>query len=167
MPSIGPISAAPTPDLWVGPFDPRTLAAGGAVAPATASKALFYAFTVHAPVTVGHANILVGTQSGNVDLGIYDTAGNRLASTGSTACGDGSAVQTIALTASITLIPGVVYWAAFCADNTSAAFFTSGSLPGFNNPGFLYRTLTSFPLPISVTPVPNTADRLFTVWFTA
>jgi len=165
MSGVGPISAAPAPGLWVGPFTPQN--AVTAVGPATASKALFYGFTVPSAVTVGHASVMVATQSGNVDIGIYDNTGKRLASTGSTACGGAGAVQTIALTAPCTLMPGQVYWAAFCPDTTASSFWTGGSLPGFNVPGYMYRTLTSFPLPLNVTPVTNAPDRLYLIWFSA
>src|SRR5690349_4226388 len=42
-----------------------------------------------------------GTASGNLDMGIYDTSGNRLASTGSTAQAGTNTIQTVALTGSV------------------------------------------------------------------
>lgn len=55
--------------------------------------------------------------AGNIDVGIYDTAGARLGSTGTVAQAGTSTIQTAAFTAAITLTPGRYYMA--MASNTS------------------------------------------------
>src|SRR3990172_5526534 len=52
----------------------------------TAERAMFFPVVVHEPVTVYSMFWINGTTiNGNVDVGVYDTAGHLLVSTGSTA----------------------------------------------------------------------------------
>ena len=156
MSGIGPISNPLPLDLFVGPLDPEQ--ANTPMAADNANSAYLYAFQVHSPLSVSKAYIQAGTQSGNLDLGIYSSvisAGNivctRVASTGSTAWPAGGA--GIAFTAPVTLVPGVRYYAAVAADNTT------GQLRGNSTFGAMLsvaigpsqitgaRQATSFPLP--------------------
>lgn len=91
----------------------------------TANKALYLPFTVPWTIRVSNMEILNGTVvSGNIDLGIYDLAGNRLASNGGTAQSGISSVQSVAMSATVTLPPGT-YYMAFVMDNTTGRIFRS------------------------------------------
>jgi hypothetical protein len=93
-------------------------ASAGAVYPA-ANTAIFVPIMVAEQQIVYHLGVEVTTQSGNLDLGIYDEAGTRLVSAGSTAVA-AAGVQSIDIT-DTTLTPGIFYLAMNC-DNTTAAF---------------------------------------------
>lgn len=115
------ISAPPGVNLFVGPVDPRF-----AWTARTATTALVAAFTVDRPVTVSQARFQVQAQAGNLDFGIY--RGNsspliRLTSTGAFSC-PAVGIATRALTASVTLVPGVRYWAAASSSTGSNAIYT-------------------------------------------
>lgn len=162
MSGIGPISETPGFDLFVGPVDPRV--AGNALTVA-ANTAYLMAFSVSAPVVVTQARIMCAVSSGNVDVGVYDTAGTRLGSTGSTAVGAANVAQTINLTAPVTLVPGRRYFAAIVADNATVTFFgvTATSAVQFA----LSLTATagaSFPLPATIS-VASAGPRFIAVCF--
>jgi hypothetical protein len=137
-------------DLWIGPGNPFGAGQNGA-AP-TANVAYLAAFSVNRSHTVTKARYIVQAQSGNVDIGIYNADGTRLGSTGSTAVGAvGSSGQVINLTAAVTLVPGLLYWAALAADNTTvrwvAHYINSSSLIALAAMGLTQQVATSFPLP--------------------
>jgi hypothetical protein len=161
-----PLYNPPRPNLFIGPLAPY-LITGNTFNVSTASAANLYAFVVDRPITVTAAYVRIGTQSGNIDLGIYDSAGNRLGSTGSTACPAASITVSIALTAATALGVGTFY-AAIAADNTTAAF---GGLLGISTPtvpgqNLMGQVATSFPLPstIALSSGNSIANRLG-IWF--
>lgn len=86
-----------------------------------ANRAIYSAVVVPRPVTVTHLIIYVGTSSGNVDVGIYNEAGTRLVSSGSTATIGGGAANQAFNIADTSLSPGVYFFAMSC-DNTTATF---------------------------------------------
>jgi hypothetical protein len=106
--------------------------------------------------------IYVGTQSGNIDVGFYDTAATRakLVSTGSMAC-PAAGWREIAVTATA-VQQGVSYEMSLACDNTTATFghFNGaqvGQLPtgwwpvqGGAAPKTNPRILSSFPLPATM-----------------
>jgi hypothetical protein len=99
------------------------------------------------------SNILVSitVSSGNLDLGIYDKNGNRVASTGSTAS-PGTGQRKFALSA--TLKPSLnPYYLALAVNNTTIAFnFTNHGTPGSHAnewPESFYFA-SSFPLPATL-----------------
>lgn len=151
-------------NLFVGPVSPLMAASLQSVA--SANDAVFMGFMVVAQATVSVAKIRVGTQSGNVDAGIYDSAGTRLASSGTTACGSGNATQSLPLSAAVTLKPGILYYAAIACDNATATFLTGGGTvtPIEHNPPLNFRSTTSFPLPASVTPATATTRQYAVVF---
>lgn len=127
MPSIGAISATPAPlNLWVGPVDPRlSIDPNFDLRSLSANAGYCHAFQVTRPITVSHVTYMTGSAaSGNIDLGIYadGTGGNRLGSVGGAAVGSAFVVHLLDLTAPVTLVPGVRYWAAWSCDNTTARF---------------------------------------------
>lgn len=99
----------------------NSLMNAGAVWP-SANLAIYAPVMVDYPCTVYQMSIDVVTQSGNVDVGIYDELGNRLVSAGSTAVG-AAGIQLFNIT-DTPLTPGV-YWLAMCCDNITASFMRS------------------------------------------
>lgn len=122
-----------------------------------ANRALFYAVQIDTPITIKEAIIKVGTQSGNVDIGIYDWNGNRIVSKGTTAVG-AAGNQTFDLTASVTgtaspTLEQGTYFMAMACDNTTATFLNSNVFAnqGVNACHGVVQAATSFVLPSSVT----------------
>lgn len=104
----------------------------------------------HTPFT--HANMWIGTPSGNIDIGLYSEDGTRLASTGSVAAA-GTTRQVIALTAAIVAPPGR-YYAAATADNTTlqvSRTFSTTALENLLTTGILNETTGGFGLPATAT----------------
>jgi hypothetical protein len=93
----------------------------GVVWPA-ANRAIYIPFTINKIVTARKIGVRVTTQSGNLDVGLYDVNAVRLISSGSTAVGAANSNQSIDITDTV-LTPGT-YFAAMCVDNTTAAFAT-------------------------------------------
>lgn len=97
----------------------------GAGAWPTANRALYYPFWVEEACLAQKMGVWVTTQSGNLDVGIYDEKGTRLVSMGSTAVG-AAGLQVLDI-ADTWLAPGT-YFAAMCVDTTAAFFERTGSV---------------------------------------
>ena len=96
------------------------------------------------PVTMGGVRLKVSSNSGNVDVGVYDGTFNRLGSSGSVSCpAIGTSTVNFSTPASV-YTPGVHYLA-LSIDNINATFSVSGvdALLG------VYSFPNSFPLPAS------------------
>jgi hypothetical protein len=150
---VARITPAAPLDLYIGPLDPRNQMVLTVVC-AAASAGHFQAFTVNRRVTVSTVYFRVGTQSGNIDFGIYNSAGSRLASTGSFAAPTVGVTKSQALTASLVLEPNVLYYALWSADNVTVAISGISTtqwpvISGYTVKGTLAAGV--FPLPISVT----------------
>lgn len=90
----------------------------------TANLAKYIPFRISQPYQVANAFCLNGaTATGNVDIGIYDADGTRLASTGATALSGTTAIQTIAL--SVLLGPGQFWLAMSCSASTTTFLASS------------------------------------------
>lgn len=114
-------------------------------------------------ITVASVRFRVGTSSGNIDVGIYDSAFNRLWSRGSFACpGAGSAQATIAngSPTSLTLEAGI-YWVALAVDNGTAAF--AGATAALN--GTAKAAASAFPLPATISSPPDNSTCFYLVLF--
>jgi hypothetical protein len=125
---------------------PNSVASSGA-----ANRAWFIAVTVPVPVTMSAIRLDVGTASGNIDVGLYNNSGTRLASSGSVAC-PAAGFATVNFTSSATINPGI-YYLAISVDNNTATFARSG-VEGVVGVNYFD---TAFPLPSSVT-LPGTND---------
>lgn len=140
----------PPPNIIVGPASSQmaNVTTAWTVANACAGTAFF----VSRPVLVSTAYFRVAVQSGNMDIGILDASGNRLASTGSFAV-PGTGARSQALTSSVLLLPGRRYYAVAAVDNTTAA--VSGHSIGIQPapPGYILypKVGSSFPIPASLT----------------
>jgi hypothetical protein len=135
---------------FVSPYDPRIATTA---ASQTANAAFLTAFWVGIETTVTSAIFSVGASSGNCDVGIYDNAGTLLASTGSVA--PGTSIETWPLNTSVTLYPGVKYWAAIAADNNTMTFHgvacTATAVAASPLVAAHVSVATSFPLPATIT----------------
>lgn len=127
-PFIGNNSAAPNSAANVG----------------SSNRAWYKAINVDNYVTVTGIRIGVAATSGNIDVGLYDSGGNKLASSGSVACPTANTKVTVAFTASVDIAPGT-YYLAIVADNTTATFVRAGTDTIM---GLGYED-TAFPLPSS------------------
>lgn len=114
-----------------------------------ANSAVAYPFRMSYPVIAKQLCIYNGSAAGGqVDLGLYDSAFVRLASTGSTGGTGNNLWQFIDIT-DVTLLAGKLYYLAAARDNTTAnrqRFGGNGGAPG----GILTGTLSGasqFPLP--------------------
>ena len=121
----------------------------------TANQAIYVPFVVTQPTTWTRGwwyNGSVGANQGNVAVGIYDEAGNRLATTGAVAAAGDSVVQTAAFSASVFLYPGV-YYVAYepSASGVNATFGYSASLPRGRFAGCYTQAVGSHPLPATAT----------------
>lgn len=136
---VGASTAVQVPwALWV----PDPLFTVGNAVWNIANRGIFLPFTVPTSVTVTTIRISVVTQSGNLDVGIYDESRTKIVSLGSTAVGAvGSQVCNIADTV---LAAGRYYFAMVC-DNVTANFARGIS---FSDPlgRWQYKT-AAFPLP--------------------
>lgn len=93
-----------------------------------------------------------GTPSGNIDVGLYDAAGTRLYSAGSTAQSNASALQSVSPTLNLT---GGLYYIAMAADNITGLIAHMGSSAAALAPALracgVFRQTSAFPLPSTVT----------------
>lgn len=133
---------------WVGM---PTMSATSTTGWLTANAAILVPFTLQQTQTVDRAHFKTSaTQSGNFDIGVYDSTGVRKVSKGSTAQSTltASAVNEVTF-ASTSLNPGEYYLALAC-DNTTGTF----SFSAVNEVSAKYQlqVATSFPLPASLTP---------------
>lgn len=131
------------------------LEAGQTAATLTANQAYLVRVRVAKPLTISTLTFFVGTASGNVDAGIYQSDGTtltRLAAAGSTAAAGASATQTLTLSAPVTLQPGIDYYIAFAADNATVTIarnsVVNSAIPFRGKRALQYAT--SFPLPASL-----------------
>jgi len=132
-------------DVFVGPFHPLGFTQTGAMT--AANFAFLSPFEVHRSIARTGARTYISVQSGNIDIGIYNAAGTRIASTGSIAC-PATGEQTVAFTGSVTLDPGERYYLAFAADNTSVATAIRHGI--INTSGYI--GIGALPLPATLVP---------------
>ena len=119
-------------------------------------------FQVHRPVIVTKAMILVGTQDGNLDIGIYDEDLTLLGSVGGSAClTPGEAQYT--LSAPVNLLPGVLYYSAFVTASGSATFAARSFPYYYAGMGGYYAT--SYPLGTLGAPFGAGASKVVLVVF--
>lgn len=115
-----------------------------------ANRAIFVPIVVHSAFTVAQlfcAN--GGAVSGNVDVGLYDTGGNRIVSSGSTAHAGTGTLQFFNVTD--TPISAGVYYMAMVLDSTSGAI--AGCVPaiGITQAFGVLSMASAFPLPTTAT----------------
>lgn len=173
MPFIRPPAVAaagvilPDPLVVLSPHSPAGPLGGmvgGAIASATypsANLAIFYPVRVTRAFTVAQLFVLNGaTVSGNIDVGIYDSAGTRLVSSGSTAQSGTNAVQ--AFNIADTLLAAGWYYLAVAMDNITGTLQrnTAGSFVMTASLG-IGQQASAFPLPATATIIRAAAGTQF------
>ena len=143
-----PINVEPKQHLIIHSF--RALAGiertGSGTWPVT-NLAIYIPFTVTEQITIKRILVRVGTSSGNIDVGIYDTDGTRRVSSGSTAMAAAYTTQSVDI-ADTALSPGT-YYMAMVVDNITARF---DLIYAQDNMSYGIREETSaFPLPSTAT----------------
>jgi hypothetical protein len=116
-----------------------------------ANRAIFYPFSVFKLIQVQNFFCINGSAvSGNFDIGVYDSAGTKIMSTGSTAQAGTTAIQAVSIAA--TNLPPGQYYMALAADNTTAAFYRMAvGATRYDQFYGLAQMATAFPLPATAT----------------
>ena len=116
----------------------------------TANLALF--IPLYLPESITTTKLFWGNGdvvSGNVDMGIYQTSGTRLASTGSTAQAGTSGPQSVALA---TTLPTGTYYLALAMNNITGRMTRStGVNVGLARAAGMMEQASAFPLPAAAT----------------
>jgi hypothetical protein len=116
----------------------------------TANLAIYVPFRIiypYSPVNIIHHN--GSTTAGNRDLGVYDIEGNRLVSTGSITTTSSNSIQNS--TISVTLLPGLYYYAMSCASATNVTYgWTTANAAQAAAYG-CYQQASALPLPATAT----------------
>jgi len=122
----------------------------------TANYANLVSVTVPVPTTVSGIRVSLAAYSGtagNVDVGLYNNSGTRLASSGSVAAPTSNTVSTVNFTSSASIQPGI-YWLAIASNQVGKSDGTGGPIfkrYGLDGVGGNLAFASSFPLPSSVT----------------
>ncbi len=116
-----------------------------------ANRALYIPFIVTMPIIVTQLWCYNGaTASGNVDMGLYDRAGTRLVSIGSTAQSGTNVLQAFDIT-DTTLWPGRFYIGVAMDNTTGTMFRIAGTARLWQAQGVAQQA-TAFVLPASMSP---------------
>lgn len=123
---------------------------GGYGTVGASNNAIFRPVWIPVNCTVTGVRMRIGTASGNICVGLYDAAGNRLATSGSVAC-PAAGFATVSFTASYAATPGG-YFIAVAADNTTATFSAGGGGAGTAWAAGALSAGSAMPLPATFTP---------------
>lgn len=125
------------------------VSAGVSTAWPAANRAIFIPFRISRMYTITQAVVGCGSVAGgNFDVGVYDTAGNKLTSSGATA--RTANVEVVANFTDVTLGPGV-YYMAMAADGTNNYTALSPAQAGLVKAMGIKEAGTSYTLPSTVT----------------
>lgn len=118
----------------------------------SANRGLFVPFTLTRPVRVRKMWCINGTAvSGNLDIGIYDYALNKVVTSGSTAQAGVSSLQLVTIAAT-DLYPGLYFWA-FAFDNAVATNLHPTLDVSVARILGVGQQVSAFPLPSTIVPV--------------
>lgn len=149
------------PDSLGGAITAAVLNAVTASVWGAANKAYYYPFTLYDWATVYQFLLFVGSSSaGNVDIGIFDSQGNKVISTGSTAMSaTANTIQEINVTDTV-LAPGE-YFIGVSRDTTSGNVMATGVADELALSQFaVYEEASAFPLPTTATMVKCTDNTV-------
>lgn len=122
-------------------------------------------FTATFPVAVDSATVFINTGLGAIDVGIYDTLGNRVASTGVTSIASVTGRLNIPFTSAATLNAGN-YWECIVANGTGSQF--SSAVVAAGNPvgqQTCTQNVNNYPLPVTLTfPCTGTRSVDYNLW---
>jgi hypothetical protein len=122
---------------------------GSAVWP-VANLALFLPLTLGVPYTVVKLWAANGSAvSGNIDVGLYDEAGNRLTSAGSTAQAGTNTIQEFNI--ADLLLPRGTYYIGCALDNATGTIQSNNAAAVRNSVLGMLEAASAFPLPNPVT----------------
>jgi hypothetical protein len=114
------------------------------------NRALYIPFRLTRPFTVKTLFAVNGaTASGNIDVGVYDSAGTRLVSSGSTAQAGTNAIQEFDV--ADTLLGVGQFYLALAMDNTTGTLFRVALSHLFLIPQGVAQQAAAFPLPATAT----------------
>lgn len=134
-----------------------TVSALSSAAWPSANLAMYMPFALARPTLIVKLFCVNGaTASGNVDMAIYDWAGTRLVSIGSTAQSGTNAVQEFNIT-DTWLGPGKFYLAVAMDGTTGTLFRGQSTLQGNREAGWLQQA-SAFALPANATFAANTTN---------
>lgn len=161
---IRPVSLVINPFSFEGSSrEPFSGAGPASQAWGTANLALYFPVTIQAPVVFTHACVANGaTASGNVDIGLYDDAWNRLTSTGSTAQSGTGTVQVIDIT-DILVPPGRYYIALALSSATGTVQANASGNAMLGASMGWAQEASALPLPSTATPARYA--QTFAPWF--
>lgn len=113
----------------------------------SANLAVYIPFTIGYPTTFVKATWFNGATVGtnHVDVGIYDSQGNRLVNTGSTLTSGASQIQSASITP--TKLEQGSYFLAMSMDGTTDTVFRSATPAAIISAWGLMNQATAFPLP--------------------
>lgn len=114
----------------------------------TANDAAYMPIDIHGAMTITKISLYIATSSGNIDVGIYNAAGTKLVSLGSTAS-PGTGMQT--LTVASTVLAAGQHFIALAADNTTFKWGVLTAAAVFAT-GMMQIEAADFALPASFTP---------------
>lgn len=118
----------------------------------SANAAILVPFALQTSQTISAIVVSAGsTQSGNFDVGIYDSSGTRKVSKGSTAQSTLTGNVANSVTVTSTPLAAGQYYLALSADNGTGTFYFESTAPASLAQHQL-QVATSFPLPASITP---------------
>lgn len=123
-------------------------------------RAILIPFVCATPTTIKRVSVNIGVQSGNFDIGIYDSGFNLLTSLGSTAV-PAAGIANLAL-GPVTLTPGLYYMAMAC-NNTTVTFnaFNTAADLGIVQATGAVQMASAFPLPSTVTPAAMSSSYFY------
>lgn len=118
------------------------------------NEAVFRPVIVPATLTLTGIGYTCNASSGNLSVGVYDEAFNRLATSGAVAA-PGTGRRNVSFTSSVVLTPGR-YWIAISQDNNTMTYstFTTVVLPGGAR-----RQASAHPLPSTASPGSETGTQ--------
>lgn len=124
----------------------------------TANKAMYCPIRIYRPVTITQMFCLNGSAvSGNIDMAVYDEAGNRLCTNGGTAQTGIGVTQTLDVTDTL-LLPGRYYWAMAADNTTTTVYGTAASITTSSRLSGLYEQTSAYPLPSTATLTASTTN---------
>jgi len=121
----------------------------------SANRALYIPVYLPARFTVARFFSVNQNATGNTDIGLYDSGGNRKISTGSTARAGAPAMQYIDVT-NQSFPPGMYYLAMVCSSTSSQPLRTTLATNFMRVCGMLQEDLGATTLPTTMTPVTTT-----------
>jgi hypothetical protein len=115
-----------------------------------ANRAVYSPVTIPADCTITGFSIIMGTQSGNVCVGLYNSAGSRVATSGSVAC-PAVGRQNVSFTGNYAATAGRYYMGFACDNNTATFGWHQQVSSGITGPVDSLFEASAFPLPVSIT----------------